>query len=125
MKLEPVAGVRGHERAASSVFLDAKVPQLRAGERRDEIVLVEGESEVIDARQLPLARLHDDIDGAAFELRQPELEAHLVEVLPAVAGLERRRLLADPAVPCDEREAELADVAGLDLAHLARHQVVM
>src|SRR5262249_27259713 len=32
---------------------------------------------------------------------------------------------ADPAVPCDELEAELAQVARLGLAHLARHEVVV
>ena len=42
-----------------------------------------------------------------------------------MACLERGRVFLDPAVPGDQVEAELADVARLDLAHLARHQVVM
>ena len=80
---------------------------------------------MVDPRQLPLARLDDDVDRAALELRQPQLEAELVELLPRDARLERLVVLADPAVPRDEVEAELADVARLDLAHLARHEVVV
>ena len=47
-----------------------------------ELLLVEREPEVVDPRQLPLARLDDDVDGPALELREPQLEAHLVELLP-------------------------------------------
>ena len=90
-----------------------------------ELVLVEREPEVVDARQLPLAGLDDDVDGAALELGEPQLEAHLVELLPRDPGLERLVVLADPAVARDERERELADVARLDLAHAARDQVVV
>ena len=42
-----------------------------------------------------------------------------------VPGLERRRVLADPSVPGDEPETELAEVPRLDLAHAARHEVVV
>jgi hypothetical protein len=94
------------------VLLHAQLAHLRAGERRDEIVLVEREAEMVDAGKLPLARLDDDVDGAALELRQAQLEAHAVEVVPAVPGLEGRS--------CPRRcrpwratsvKAELADVA--------------
>jgi hypothetical protein len=40
-------------------------------------------------------------------------------------GLERGQILADPPVARHEVEAELADVARLDLAHAARHKVVV
>src|SRR5436309_15761631 len=115
MELHPVAGVRRHERPPTAVLLNAQVAQLRARERGHELVLVQREPEVIDSRQLPLAWLHDDVDCSAFELRQPKLEAHAVEVLPPVAGLERRQLFADAAVPRDELEAQLPDVPRLDL----------
>jgi len=125
MQLEPVARVRGDKGAPPTVFLDPKLPHLRARERLHELVLVEREAEVIDARQLPLTRLDDDVDCAALELRQPELEPYAIQVLPAVACLEGGHLLADPAVSRDQVEAELADVARLDLSHLARHQVIV
>ena len=80
---------------------------------------------MVDAREVPLARLDDDIDGAAFELRQAQAKAEAVELFPRHAGLEMRLLVADPAVACDEVEAELGDVARLDIAHLARHQVIV
>src|SRR6185437_5971275 len=60
MKLEPVAGVGGDERAASAVLLDAQVVLLSARDRGLELVLVEHEPEVVDARRRPLARLDDD-----------------------------------------------------------------
>src|ERR671912_322549 len=41
-----------------------------------EFVLVECEPEMVDARQVPLAGLDDDVDGAPLQLGQPELEAH-------------------------------------------------
>ena len=94
-------------------------------ECRDEVVLVECEAEMVDPRQLPLAGLDDDVHRAALELRQAQLEAQLVELFPAVAGLERARVLVDSAVPGDQVESELSDIARLDLAHLAGHQVVM
>src|SRR6476659_4461940 len=80
---------------------------------------------MVEPRQLPLARLDDHVDGAALQLAESQLEPELVELLPAVARLEGGRVLVDPPVPCDEREPELADVPRFDLAHLARHQVVM
>src|SRR2546421_9518723 len=88
MKLQPVARVRGDERATSTVLLHPQVPHFGPCERRDEVVLVQREPEVVDARQLPLAGLDDDVHGPALELGQTELEAHPVEVLPAVPGLE-------------------------------------
>ena len=88
MQLEAVAGSRRHERPPAAVFLHAQLTQLGTRERRDEIVLVEREAEVVDPRQLPLARLDDDVHRAALELGQAQLEAQLVELLPAVAGLE-------------------------------------
>src|SRR5438067_7489178 len=125
VQLQPVARVRRDERPAAAVLLDPELPCLRARKRADELVLVEREAEMVDARQLPLARLDDDVDRTPLELRQAELEAHAVELLPAVAGLEGGDLLADPAVPGDEIEAELPEISCFDLAHLARHEVVV
>src|SRR5690348_16623613 len=110
MELEPVAGVRGDERAPPPVLLHAQVVPLRALERRLELVLVEHESEMVDARGRPLPRLDDDVDRALLQLRQPELEAHRVELVPRDSRLVRRELLADAAVARDEIECELADV---------------
>src|SRR5207302_9662083 len=106
-------------------ILDPQVSHLRARERGDEVVLVERKAQVVDAGEIPLPRLDDDVDGAALELRQAELEADLVELLPAVPGLERGELLADPAVSRDQAEAELGEVAGLHLPYLRRHQVIV
>src|SRR5262249_30907431 len=122
---QPVAGVRRHERPAPAVLLDSQLAHLGAREGLHELVLVEREAEVIDARQLPLAGLDDDVDRTTLELGEAQLEAGAVEVLPAVTGLERRPLLADPAVPRDQVEPELPEIPGLDLPHLARHQVVV
>src|SRR5439155_17380082 len=125
MELEAIPGGRGDECPATPMLLDPQLAHVRAGQRLDELVLVEREAEMVYPGQLPLTRLDDDVHGAAFELRQPELEAHAVQVLPAVARLERGHLLADAAVTSDEIEAELAEVTGLDLPHLARDQVVV
>src|SRR3954452_25048394 len=125
MQLQAKAGVRRDERAPAAVLLHAQLAHLRARERGDEVLLVESEPEVVDAWELPLPRLDDDVDGAALELREAQLEAHAIEIVPAVAAFEGGRVLADPPVPRDQREAELADVACLDLAHLARDEVVM
>ena len=97
----------------------------RALERLGERVLVEHDPEMVDPRERPLAGLDDDVDGAALELREPEAEPARVELLPRDARLERDRLVADAAVPGDELEAELRDVAGLDLARLAGDEVVV
>jgi hypothetical protein len=105
--------------------LDAQLHPLRTLHDVDELVLVEGEADMVDARQIPLARLDDHVDGAALELGQPEPESEPVEIVPGDAGLEIRLLVADPTVARDEAEAELRDVARLDVAHLARHQVVV
>ena len=51
-------------------------------EHRLELVLVEREPEVVDARHRPLARLDDDVHRAALELGEPQLEARRVELLP-------------------------------------------
>ena len=80
---------------------------------------------MVDARHRPLARLDDDVDGALLELGQAQLEALRVEVLPRHARLEGRELLADAPVARDEIEAELADIARLDLADAARDEVVV
>ena len=123
--LEPVAGVRGDERAPAPVRLDAQLPLDRAVDHVGELLLVEGEPEMVDARELPLAGLDDDVDRAALELREAQLEAHPVELLPGDSGLEGLIVVADPAVARDELERELADVARLDLAHPARDEVVV
>ena len=52
-------------------------------------------------------------------------EALLLELVPRDPGLEVNLVLADPPVARDQLEAELAEVARLDLPHVARHQVVV
>ena len=103
MHLEPVAGVRRDERSPAAVRLDPQVPLDRPLEHLVELVLVEREPEVVDARQLPLAGLDDDVDGAALELGSRSLKPMPVELLPRDPGLERLVVLADPAVARDER----------------------
>jgi hypothetical protein len=90
-----------------------------------ELVVVERDAEVVDPRQRPLARLDDDVDRAALELGEPVPEALLLELVPRDAGLEVHLVLADPPVARDQPEAELAQVARLDVADVARHQVVV
>ena len=107
------------------MLLHAQVPLHRPAEHGLELVLVERDAEVVDARDAPVARLHDDVDRAALELRQPQLEAVAVELLPRDAGLDRDVLVADPAVAGDEIEAELPEVARLDVPELGRDQVVV
>src|SRR5262249_12084992 len=85
----------------------------------------EREADVVDARQVPLARLDDHVDGAALELGEPEPESEAVELVPGDAGLEIRLLVADPPVARDELETQLRDVTRLAVADLARHQVVV
>ena len=51
------------------MLLHAQLAYLRARQRRDEVLFVEREPEVVDARQLPLAGLDDDIHGAPLDLR--------------------------------------------------------
>ena len=80
--LEPVAGVRGDERAPAAVRLDPQVLVDRALDHLLELVLVEREPEVVDARQLPLPRLDDDVDRAALELGEPQLEPHACRAPP-------------------------------------------
>ena len=57
------------------MLLDAQLELVGPRERRGEVVLVEREPDVVDARQVPLPRLDDDVDGAALELREAQLEA--------------------------------------------------
>ena len=80
---------------------------------------------MVDARNPPVTRLHDDVDRAALELRQAQLEALAVELLPRGPRLDRDVVLPDPPVARDEIESELAHVARLDVPELARHQVVV
>ena len=123
--LEPVPGFRGDERPLAGVVLDLQPEVGGPLERLREAVVVEGDADVVDARVLPVARLEDDVDGAAGELDEPQAEAHRVELLPRRARLEPLGGLALPAVPAEEAEAELAEVTGLEEPHLARHEVVV
>jgi putative membrane protein len=125
MKLQPVARVRGDEGPATAVLLDAQLLLHRPIEGRDEAVLVEREPQVVDAGEIPLTGLHDDVDRAALQLGQPQLEAATVEIVPGVAGLERNQVVPHPPVAGDELEAELPEVARLDLPDPARDQVVV
>src|SRR5262249_16948383 len=106
MQLQPVTGVRRDERPSPTVPLHAQRSPLGAPERSAELPPGEREADVVDTRQIPLSGLDDDVDGAALELGQPQLEAELVELLPAGAGLEGGQVLADAPVPRDELEAE-------------------
>ena len=56
MQLDAVAGARRHERSAAAVLLDAQLELVGARERGREVVLVERDPDVVDARQVPLAR---------------------------------------------------------------------
>ena len=116
MQLDAVAGARRDERAPAAVLLDAQLELGRAREHRREVVLVERDPDVVDARQVPLPRLDDDVDRAALELAEPQLEAVAGRAPPRRRRARRRVLVADPPVARDELEAELAEVAGLDLA---------
>src|SRR3954452_18832428 len=125
MDFDPVADTRRDERPPPRIFLDSELEPLGSFHHLDELVLVQREADVIDPGQLPLSGLYDDIDGPAFELGQPEAEAEPLELLPWHSGLKMRLLVADPPVPRHEVKTELCDVAGLHVAHLARHQVVV
>ena len=74
MHLEPVAGVRRDERAPAAVRLDAQLALDGAVDHLLKLVLVEREPEMVDARQVPLAGLDDDVDRAALELGEPSLK---------------------------------------------------
>jgi glyoxylase I family protein len=125
MELEPVAGVRRHERAAPAVLLHAQVGIFGTCDRALELVVVERQPDMVDAWHCPLSRLYHDVDRAELELRQAQLEPERVELHPRHPRLVRRQVLPDAAVARDQLEAELADVARFDLAHLARHEVVV
>src|SRR3954451_16841264 len=99
MELEAVARARRHERAPAAVLLHAQVELLGARDRLVELVLVEREPEMVDARERPLPGLHDDVDGAELELGEAELEAQLVVLRPRDAWLVRRPILPDAPVP--------------------------
>src|SRR5436190_14289300 len=107
--LEAVTRVRGDERPAAAVLLHAEVPLRSAREDLLELVLVERDADVVDPRHPPVAGLHDNVDRPALQLREAELEAVAVELLPRDAGLEGDVVVADPPVAGDEVEAELAD----------------
>jgi len=87
--------------------------------------VVERRSNVVDARQLPLPRLHDHVDRPALELGQAVAKAGLLELLPGDTRLVVDLVLADPPVSGDQAEAELAQVASLDLPDAARDEVVV
>ena len=125
MDLEPVAGVRGDERPPSAVLLHAQAPAARPAEHGVEVVVVERHAEVVDARDVPVAGLDDDVDRSALELREAELERVLLELLPRDARLDGDVVLADPPVARDELEPELSHVARLDVPELGGYQVVV
>src|SRR5439155_20229348 len=65
------------------------------------------------------------VDRSALELAQAVTEPFLLQLVPGHAGLEMNLVLADAPVAGDEPEAELGQVAGLDLPHVAGDQVVV
>jgi hypothetical protein len=107
------------------VILDLEAELAGTVDDRLVRVLVERDPEMVDARDVPVPRLEDDVDGSAGELDEAEPESDRVEILPGRARLEPLRALALPAVAADELEAELAEVPALEEADLARDQVVM
>jgi len=111
--------------AASFDAIDAQVPLDGAFEHRVELILVEGDAEMVDTRNAPVARLHDHVHGTMLELGEPQLEAVTVEHLPGRSRLGRDVLVSDPAVPGDQIEAQLAQVASFEVAELGGDQVVM
>jgi hypothetical protein len=123
--LQPEAAVGRHERAAAPMVLYAKLELDRAVDRRYEVVLVEREPEMVEPGEIPLSGLHDDVDAPALELREAQLEAGPIELLPRDARLVRPQVLGNPPVAPDEVEAELAEVPRFDLSHLARDEVVV
>src|SRR4051812_5623233 len=66
MELHAVAGAGRHERAPAAVFLHTQLELVGPSERRGEVVLVERDPDVVDARNVPLPGLDDDVDGAAL-----------------------------------------------------------
>lgn len=123
--LDAVARVRRDERPAAAVLLHTEVPLRRAPEHRLELLLVERDSDVVDPRNAPVARLDDDVDRAPLQLGKAWLEAVVVELLPRRPGLDRYVLLADTPVARDEVEPELAEVTRFDVAELGGDQVVV
>jgi hypothetical protein len=123
--LEPVAGLGGDEGALARVILDLQAEVAGPVQHGLVVVLLERDAEVVDARHIPVARLEDNVDGAAPYFHEAQAKADLVELLPGRASLEPVRALAAPAVAADELEAELAEIPGLEQPDLARHEVVV
>ena len=126
VQLEPVAGIRRDERAPAAVLLHTQLGRFRPRERALELLLVEREPEMVDARQRPLPGLDDDVDRAELELRETQLEARSHRA-PSTTRPASYDVRSSPIRPCRaiEVEAELADVARLDFAHPARDEVVV
>src|SRR5438552_1454379 len=125
MHLQPEAGPGRDECSSSAVLLYPQIELVGTRQRRSQIVLVENDAEMVDPRQFPLARLNDDVDRPTLELREAQLEADCVELLPRDAWLVAAVVVPNSAVSRDQEKAELREVAGLDLAHLARHEAVV
>ena len=123
--LQPVTGLRGHERSLPGMVLNLEPEIARAVEHGLVVLLVECDAEVVDAWHVPVARLEDDVDRPAPDLDEAKAKADPVELFPGRAGFEPVRALAAPAVAADELEAELAEIAGLEQPDLARHEVVV
>ena len=70
MELHAVAGAGPDEFPPAAVLLHSQLELVGARESGGEVVLVERDPYVIDARDVPLPGLDDDVDRAALELRQ-------------------------------------------------------
>jgi hypothetical protein len=125
MDLQPVARVGGDEGAAAGVLLHTQTPPRGALQHLVELVVVERDPDVVDARQRPLPRLDDHVHRTPLELAQPVAEPLLLQLVPRDSGLEMDLILADTTVARDQPEAELAQVTRLDLPNVARDQVVV
>ena len=96
----------------------------RAPDGQLELVLVEHEPEVVDARRWPLTRLDDDVhrpfSSSVSRSLNPSRRARARR--PGLVGGE---LLPDAAVARNQVECELADVPRFDLADAAGDEVIV
>ena len=125
MHLEPVARVRRDERPAPAVLLDRRFHASPRAEHGLEVVLVERDAEVVDAgiRQCP---------GWTTTLTAPRWSSDSRSLNPSRSSCSHEtpgstETCSSPIAPVagDQVEAELAEVARLDVAQLARDEVVV
>jgi len=89
VNLDAIAGVRRDDRAAAAMLLHAEVPLASRARAPPGTHLVEGDADVVDTWDAPVARLDDDVDGARSSLRQRTATVAL-ELLPETRPRLRR-----------------------------------